>query len=105
MLGRKIAKLFTHVKDVLSRAGASSPFGADYSSVLRSNLLTNAHYCSLVPSSTFQGEPRVRHPCKWSISTILGIFEWTSSANDDFTGGYLWDSHFCAHVQSCSAYT
>ncbi|BDA48015.1 Serine-protein kinase ATM [Coccomyxa sp. Obi] len=54
MLGRRAAKLFAHVKDVLNRAGPASAIGADYSSVLRSNLLANAQYCSLVPASTFQ---------------------------------------------------
>ncbi len=56
MLGRRAAKLFAHVKDVLNKAGPSSAIGADYSSVLRSDLLANSYYCSLVPTSTFQGE-------------------------------------------------
>lgn len=56
MLGRRAPKLFAHVKDVLNRAGLTSSFGADYSSVLRSNLLVNPDYCSSVPATTIQGK-------------------------------------------------
>lgn len=55
MLARRAMKLFSHVKDALVRATLDSSIGADYSSVLRTSLLTNAHYCSLVPASSFQG--------------------------------------------------
>ena len=55
MLGRRAARLFAHMKDALRRAKLVSPFGADYSAVLRSHLLTVPAYCAAVPASTFQG--------------------------------------------------
>ena len=55
MLGRRAARLFAHIKDALHRAKLGSAFGADYSAVLRSHLLTVPAYCAAVPAPTFQG--------------------------------------------------
>ena len=54
MLARRAARLFTHIKDALQKAKLGSPFGADYSAVLRTHLLTVPAYCAAVPAATFQ---------------------------------------------------
>ena len=60
MLGRRAAKLFAHVRDTLQWTGLSSVMGADYSSVLRSNLLAAPSYCAFTPRDTFQGQQHFR---------------------------------------------
>ena len=90
MLGRRAAKLFAHVKDVLNRAGPTSAIGADYSSVLRSDLLANAHYCSLVPANTFQGKWLTSQCCcTWldrAFSKSYVLFEYILVMQEDHLG-------------------
>ncbi len=57
MLLRRAAKLFAHVKDVLTLAPDGSAINTDYSTVLRTHLLAEPAYCLVTPTSTFQGAP------------------------------------------------
>ena len=56
LLVRKIAKIFSHVKDTIKQAGLASTIGQEYSTLLRSHILPVDEYCNSVSSSSFEGK-------------------------------------------------
>ncbi|PSC71129.1 serine threonine-kinase ATM isoform X1 [Micractinium conductrix] len=54
VLLRRAPALFRHVAEVLQVAGLASPLGADYTAVLRSQLLAVPEYCAVASAGTFQ---------------------------------------------------
>ncbi|KAK9806879.1 hypothetical protein WJX72_005975 [[Myrmecia] bisecta] len=54
LLLRRAGKLFSHVKETLERTSLASPFGTEYSTMLRNHLLAYTPYCQSATSTVFQ---------------------------------------------------
>lgn len=55
LLFRKAGKLFSHVTDIIKQASLASSIGQEYSTLLRTHLLSVPAYCNAISSNTFEG--------------------------------------------------